>query len=138
MEGCRRRRLSRMSGCRCKRASARSRCRHEMESINCGFVRVEQLANNVGYLNFNMFADPEVCGPTGVEPDVKVPAPDALTTALELIAEKRNLKSWGCDDARIGGEECRERDGVMTDVTAKTNLPRRRATFRRCRITLGK
>ena len=30
---------------------------------------------------------------TGVEPDVKVPAPDALTTALKLIVEKRNLKS---------------------------------------------
>ena len=35
-----------------------------MESINCGFVKAEQLANNVGYLKFNMFADPDVCGPT--------------------------------------------------------------------------
>jgi C-terminal processing protease CtpA/Prc len=35
-----------------------------MESVNCGFVKAEQLANNVGYLQFNMFADPDVCGPT--------------------------------------------------------------------------
>ena len=35
-----------------------------MASINCGFVKAEQLANNVGYLKFNMFADPEVCGAT--------------------------------------------------------------------------
>ena len=38
--------------------------RRQMESINCGFVKAEQLANNVGYLKFNMFADPDVCGPT--------------------------------------------------------------------------
>ncbi|HEY9228842.1 MAG TPA: S41 family peptidase [Gemmatimonadaceae bacterium] len=30
---------------------------------------------------------------TGIEPDVKVAAPDALTTALKLIAEQRALKS---------------------------------------------
>ena len=41
-----------------------ARYRRDMESINCGFVKAEQLANNVGYLKFNMFADPEVCGPT--------------------------------------------------------------------------
>ena len=41
-----------------------ARYRRQMESVNCGFVKAEQLANNVGYLKFNMFADPEVCGPT--------------------------------------------------------------------------
>ena len=40
------------------------RYRRQMESINCGFVKAEQLANNVGYLKFNMFADPDVCGAT--------------------------------------------------------------------------
>ncbi|HTE45426.1 MAG TPA: S41 family peptidase, partial [Gemmatimonadaceae bacterium] len=41
-----------------------ARYRRDMESINCGFVKAEQLANNVGYLKFNMFADPAICGPT--------------------------------------------------------------------------
>jgi hypothetical protein len=41
-----------------------ARYQRQMESINCGFVRAEQLANNVGYLKFNMFADPDVCGAT--------------------------------------------------------------------------
>ena len=41
-----------------------ARMRRQMEQINCGFVKVEQLEGNVGYVKFNMFADPEVCGPT--------------------------------------------------------------------------
>ena len=41
-----------------------ARYRRQMASNNCGFVKAEQLANNVGYLKFNMFADPDVCGPT--------------------------------------------------------------------------
>ncbi|HEY4131683.1 MAG TPA: S41 family peptidase, partial [Gemmatimonadaceae bacterium] len=41
-----------------------ARYQKQMEQINCGFVKVEQLAGNVGYVKFNMFADPAVCGPT--------------------------------------------------------------------------
>jgi hypothetical protein len=40
--------------------------RKQMERINCGFVKVEQLPGNIGYLKFNMFADPDVCGTTAV------------------------------------------------------------------------
>jgi C-terminal processing protease CtpA/Prc len=40
--------------------------RKQMERINCGFEKVERLSSNIGYLKFNMFADPEVCGPTAV------------------------------------------------------------------------
>jgi C-terminal processing protease CtpA/Prc len=37
-----------------------------MERMNCGFDKVEILSGNVGYLKFNMFADPDMCGPTAV------------------------------------------------------------------------
>jgi peptidase S41-like protein len=35
-----------------------------LERSNCGFVRVEQLPGNVGYIKFNMFADIDMCAAT--------------------------------------------------------------------------
>src|SRR5258708_8225993 len=49
-------------------ADAIARYRKDMERMNCGFDKVEILSGNVGYLKFNVFADPEVCGPTAVAP----------------------------------------------------------------------
>ena len=40
--------------------------RKQMEKMNCGFKKVEILSGNVGYLKFDMFADPDICGPTVV------------------------------------------------------------------------
>jgi hypothetical protein len=40
--------------------------RRMTERANCGFEKLELLAGNVGYVKFNMFADPAVCGPTAV------------------------------------------------------------------------
>jgi len=37
-----------------------------MERMNCGFEKVEHLSGNIGYVKFDMFADPEVCGPTAI------------------------------------------------------------------------
>ena len=53
-----------------------------MESINCGFVKVEHLPGNVGYLKFNMFADPEICGPTATAAMNFVANVDALIIDL--------------------------------------------------------
>lgn len=41
-----------------------ARQKAQMDAVNCGFVKAEQLPGNVGYLKFNMFASPDVCGPT--------------------------------------------------------------------------
>jgi peptidase S41-like protein len=38
--------------------------RRQMERINCGFDKAERLPPNIGYLKFNMFASPDICGPT--------------------------------------------------------------------------
>jgi hypothetical protein len=45
---------------------AAAQYRKQMERSNCGFEKVEILSGNVGYLKFNMFADPDVCGPTAI------------------------------------------------------------------------
>ena len=34
-----------------------------MERDNCGFEKAERLEHNIGYLKFNYFGSPEVCGP---------------------------------------------------------------------------
>jgi retinol-binding protein 3 len=40
--------------------------RKEMERVNCGFKKAEILDGNNGYLKFDFFADPGICGPTVV------------------------------------------------------------------------
>jgi hypothetical protein len=45
---------------------AMARYRDAMRDANCGFEKVEHLSGNVGYLKFNFFADPAVCGPTAI------------------------------------------------------------------------
>jgi len=41
-----------------------ARMRSQMDAMNCGFVKVEQLADNVGYVKFNGFFDVGACGAT--------------------------------------------------------------------------
>jgi hypothetical protein len=41
-----------------------ARMRAQMDEFNCGFVKVEQLDGNVGYVKFNGFFDVGACGPT--------------------------------------------------------------------------
>ena len=40
--------------------------RTEMERLNCGFKKAEILQGGIGYLKFDFFADPGICGPTVV------------------------------------------------------------------------
>jgi peptidase S41-like protein len=40
--------------------------RKMLERTNCSFVKVEVLPGNIGYLKFNAFANPTICGPTAV------------------------------------------------------------------------
>lgn len=35
-----------------------------LAATNCGFEKAEHLPLNIGYVKFNMFADPEICAPT--------------------------------------------------------------------------
>jgi hypothetical protein len=41
-----------------------ARMRAQLERSNCAFEKAERLPPNIGYLKFNGFADPAICGPT--------------------------------------------------------------------------
>jgi retinol-binding protein 3 len=41
-----------------------ARMRAQLERNNCFFDKVERLTSNIGYLKFDAFASPEICGPT--------------------------------------------------------------------------
>src|SRR5579862_407728 len=43
---------------------AEAQQRAQMEQTNCSFEKVEHLPSNIGYLKFNAFGDPAICGPT--------------------------------------------------------------------------
>jgi retinol-binding protein 3 len=45
-------------------ADDQARMRAQLERGNCAFEKVERLQPNIGYLKFNGFSSPEVCGPT--------------------------------------------------------------------------
>ena len=47
-------------------AEEQAQFRKMLERTNCGFAKIEILPRNIGYLKFNVFADPEICGPTAV------------------------------------------------------------------------
>jgi hypothetical protein len=63
-------------------SAARERYRTHMAAVNCGFVKAEHLPGNVGYVKFNFFADPEVCGPTASAAMSFVANSDALIVDL--------------------------------------------------------
>lgn len=43
----------------------RARMQANMDTQNCGFDKVERLDQNIGYLKFDFFGDPQFCGATG-------------------------------------------------------------------------
>ena len=67
--------------------------RQGMLAQNCGFVKHEVMPDNVGYLKFNFFGDPEVCGPVASR------AMNALAGADYLIVDLR--ENGGGDPAMV-------------------------------------
>lgn len=67
--------------------------RARLERANCGFEKVEVLERNIGYLKFDFFGDPAVCGPTATA------AMGFLANADALIFDLR--ENHGGDPAMV-------------------------------------
>lgn len=63
-------------------SAAQARHRSQLLRDNCGFVKVEQLPGNVGYVKFNFFGEPDICGPTASAAMNFVANADALIVDL--------------------------------------------------------
>ena len=56
--------------------------RKRLLASNCGFEKVEHLPTNIGYLKFNLFADPGICAPTATAAMNSLADSDALIIDL--------------------------------------------------------
>jgi hypothetical protein len=63
-------------------ASEEARMHAWMDDVNCGFVKAERLAQNVGYVKLDMFAPPELCASTATAAMTFVAATRALIIDL--------------------------------------------------------
>lgn len=63
-------------------AADEARFRAAQLAANCGFTDVRILPDNVGYLKLDMFAEPEVCGDTGIAAMKTLSSADALIIDL--------------------------------------------------------
>ena len=71
-----------------------ARMQKQMVHMNCGFDKVEILSGNIGYVKFNMFADPSVCGPTVVA------AMNFLAHVDAIIFDNQYFPHEGCCGVR--------------------------------------
>jgi retinol-binding protein 3 len=60
----------------------KQRMREQLEGMNCGFQKAERLDGNIGYLKFNMFGDPGICGPKATAAFGSLGEVDALIVDL--------------------------------------------------------
>jgi hypothetical protein len=71
----------------------REQQKRELERQNCGFVRTDTLAGNVGYIKFNFFAQPDLCG------DIASREMNKIANARALIVDLR--ENGGGDPAMV-------------------------------------
>jgi hypothetical protein len=76
-----------------KQAPDKAKMQQQLEKMNCMFSKTETLDGNIGYLKFDAFADPTICGPKASE------AFAALADVKSLIIDLR--ENGGGDPAMV-------------------------------------
>jgi len=101
-----------------------------LAAVNCGFVKAEHLQPNIGYVKFDMFADPEICAPTAGAAMTFLADSDALILDLrdnnggragmvEIIASYLFAERTHLDDVFRRAENTTQQSWTLSDVPGK-------------------
>ena len=109
----------------------RQRMQAQMDADNCGFMKVERLEGNIGYLKFDFFADPEACGATAAAAMNFVAATSALIVDLRengggSPAMVAYVSSYLFDDSTHLNDLWDRKSGNTTQYWTKPSVPGRK------------
>jgi len=107
------------------------RMQAQMDAQNCGFMKVERLDDNIGYLKFDFFADPEMCGLTASA------AMNFVAGTRALIVDMREngggspamvayVSSYLFDDSTHLNDLWERKSGATTQYWTRPSVPGRK------------
>jgi len=109
----------------------KQRMQSQMDAQNCGFEKADRLEGNIGYIKFDFFADPELCGPTATA------AMNFLAGTRALIVDMREngggspamvayVSSYLFDDSTHLNDLWERKSGATTQYWTKPSVPGRK------------
>lgn len=109
----------------------KQRMQSQMDAQNCGFEKADRLEGNIGYIKFDFFADPELCGPTATA------AMNFVAGTRALIVDMREngggspamvayVSSYLFDDSTHLNDLWERKSGATTQYWTKPSVPGRK------------
>jgi hypothetical protein len=109
----------------------KQRMQTQMDAQNCGFMKAERLDGNIGYIKFDFFADPDLCGPTASAAMNFVAGTRALVVDLRengggSPAMVAYVSSYLFDDSTHLNDLWERKAGTTTQYWTKPSVPGRK------------
>ncbi len=109
----------------------RQRMQSQMDAQNCGFAKAERLEGNIGYIKFDFFADPDICGATASAAMNFVAGTRALIVDLRengggSPAMVTYVSSYLFDDSTHLNDLWERKSGRTTEYWTKPGVPGRK------------